>query len=209
MNKDQQYRKAFALIEQWRYRFDIDSTVKLFISHWAYLHTGAYKVENKIIETAEYQDVAKPLSHILSNLMLNGVSDPLATILSEFCKGDSKHQGYYPTPPEIGTLISELLGTDTANNLYEPACGSAGIIMQKIEGICLSQSYMDNPLEDVSVTVEDINPVCIHAFVIQFIHKLQYLSILSGTNVKPKSLIASQVDVISRKSGAVQYYFEG
>ena len=89
------YHKVFQLVEQWRYQYDVGRTVQLFIEHWAYLHTGLYEPNDRLIEEEGFQSVAIPLSHELSRLMLTGEQDPLGVLLTEFCASDSKHKGFY------------------------------------------------------------------------------------------------------------------
>lgn len=207
------YNYARKLIEQWRYHLDVAESIKLFIAHWAHLHSGLYPVDHSTIESNEFNDVAMPLSHELSRLMLQGESDVLAIILSEFCKGDSKHQGYYPTPPEIGKLISGLLNAKESKRdtvtLYEPCCGSAGLVMEKIEHIYYQNLDADYPLGHVRLTVEDISATQCHAFFIQLLHKLQYLQSTGGKSSQIASVHIQQIDVITRRQGRVNYQLSG
>ncbi len=213
MNKKQEYQKAYTLIEKWRYRFEIDKMVRLFVAQWAYQCTGLYPPQDAEVQTEEFEEVAKPLSQILANLMLNGVSDPLAVILSEFCKSDAKHVAYYPTPSEVGQLIAQLLGQDEepGNNerisIYEPCCGSAGIIMEKLERVFYKNAHLNEPLSNVSITVEDINSVAVQSFCIQLIFKIKYLSLVSGKACEPFEVDINQVDVIGRREGPIRYLF--
>ncbi|BBM67904.1 hypothetical protein VA249_45500 (plasmid) [Vibrio alfacsensis] len=218
---DSEYRKAFNLIEQWRYRYGTDVAVKAFVSQWAYQHTGLYKPTEKMVYEKAFEEVAIPLSHILSNLMLKGVSDPLAVILSEFCHGDAKHQGYYPTPQEVGVLISQLLrpiepelchaNIDSPKlrplKIYEPCCGSAGIILEMLESLFNTNIELDKPLGHVELVVEDISETALQAFCIQLIHKIQYLSLVSGKAAELAMITVSHVDVLSRKEGLIAYNF--
>lgn len=214
MNISNEYQKAFKLIESWRYKYDVSEAVKLFVAQWAYQCTGLYKPQSSIVNDSIFNDVAKPLSHVLASMMLKGVSDPIATILSEFCKADSKYQGYYPTPPQVGNLLSQLLAASNSRSqlprlkVYEPCCGSAGIIMQKIEHLFNANLDKSEPLGHVDIVVEDVNATAIHAFCIQLIFKINYLSLVSGKKAEPNRVEINQIDVISRKSGSIYYLFE-
>jgi hypothetical protein len=205
------YNKAKALIEQWRYKYNVSDTLMLFVEHWAHLHSGMHKPASAVIEQSEFIDVAVPLTHELTSMMYQGESDPLAFLLSEFCKGSNKHLAYYPSPPEVGTLIFGLLGNDwklaqgQTISISEPCCGTAGISMQKIEGIAMANSAKDNPLEGVSLHVEDINPIAVHAFFLQLLHKLQYLQSVLGKVVMPDKVVIEQINTLSRKRGQVCY----
>ncbi|HBC3492194.1 TPA: N-6 DNA methylase [Vibrio parahaemolyticus] len=220
MKIQSEYKKAFNLIEKWRYRYDVSKAVQLFVAQWAYECTGLYQPTEREVQEDEFIEVAKPLSHILANLMYSGVSDPLAFILSEFCKGDAKHQGYYPTPPEVGYLISKLLQSDQdiphkdasfskPGNLkiYEPCCGSAGIIMEKLEQVFYQNIELDEPLGHVELTVEDISSTALHAFCIQVIFKIKYLSLVSGKKAEPFQIDINQIDVLRRSQGRTRYLF--
>lgn len=205
------YNKAKALIEQWRYKYNISDTLKLFVENWAYLHTGMYKPSSSIIEESDFTSVAIPLSHELSIMMNQGESDPLAIILSEYCKESNKHLGYYPSPKELGNLIFGLLGGDwkiaqgQKLSISEPCCGTAGLIMQKVERIAEANADKNNPLEGVSIYVEDINEIAAHAFLIQFIHKMQYLECILGKKAMPDRVVIQQLNTLSRVKGRVSY----
>jgi len=213
MDLVKEYNKTFQLIEQWRYKHDIERMVHLFLEDWAFKHTGLYSPNDNITSTKEFTRIAIPLSHILSNLMLHGVSDPLATILTEYCKGHSKHLAYYPTPQSVTSLISSLMTSGNQNatsddiSIYEPCVGTSGIVLQHIEQTYLDRLHLDRPMQGVSITVEDINCYALYAFVVQLIHKIQYLSGFGGKPAEPDTIIINQVNVLSRKCGRVNYLF--
>tara|TARA_Y100000588_G_scaffold289635_1_gene308269 strand:+ start:76 stop:429 length:354 start_codon:yes stop_codon:yes gene_type:complete len=107
-------------------------------------------------------------------------------------------------------LIGQLLNCDHRRDsdkvsIYEPCCGTGGIVLDSIEKIALGNSQLVNPLEGVTIVVEDISKVAINAFLIQFLHKLMYLSNILNKTVEPDSAGLYEVDVISRKKGVYQY----
>ncbi|MGD1524168.1 N-6 DNA methylase [Vibrio owensii] len=210
MNHQQLYNSAFRLIESWRYKFTISSTLRLFVSDWAYQQSGLYPVDDPILKTKEYQDVAKPLTHIIAALMMNGVSDPLAVLLSEFCKEDNKHLSYFPTPSGISKLMGEIMARDVDLSepirIYEPCCGTAGMILDKLEMIYQQNITRNDPLGNVTVVVEDISSVALNAFFLQFVFKLQYLESTGQKPALPKHVTMTQLDVLSRKRSGPIYY---
>lgn len=210
MDNKHLYNKAFKLIESWRYKFGVSTAIRLFVAEWAYQQSGLYPVNDKMVETEEFKAVSIPLTHILSELMMKGESDPLAVILSEFCKEDNKHLSYYPTPKGITVLLNQMISHDRDYSeplsIYEPCCGSAGMILQKIELVYQQNIKLDDPLGNLTVVVEDVSSVALHAFFIQLAFKLNYLEEMGGKPALPKHITITQIDVLSRKRTGPVYY---
>lgn len=213
MDTQRALKEASSLIELWRYKTGTSEALKHFVCTWAFMQSGLYKPKQAIVSKDDFDSAGAELSWILSELMLAGLSDPLAILLSEHCKDTVKSQSYYPTPEPIGALISALT-TDTDENngpvsLYEPCCGSAGITLEKLEALAFKRAHLENPLEGVTITAEDISEIAVKAFFIQIVHKLQYLTKTLKKKVTPDCIYIAQIDVLSRKKGSVIYHLEG
>lgn len=74
--------------------------------------------------------------------------------------------------------------------------------MEKLEQVFYQNIELDEPLGYVELTVEDISSTALHAFCIQVIFKIKYLSLVSGKKAEP-----FQIDVISRNQGGIRYLF--
>lgn len=202
------YRRIDSLVEKWRYRYTISKAVIVFIEHWAHQHSGLYKPSDSMVNDDDFKDVAIPLSHELSRLMLQGLSDPIAYLLSEYARTDSKHLSYYPTPPELGRLVAKLLAIESEGmcSIAEPCCGSAGVSMEQLESLYFERvNSHEKPLSNVNLVVEDISSLQCHAYFIQLLHKLQYLKSVGGKCSNLASVRIQQIDVLSRQKGSVLY----
>ncbi|WP_318475985.1 N-6 DNA methylase [Photobacterium leiognathi] len=204
MNKG--YKKAFKLIESWRYKYNVEETLRLFIADWSHKHTKMYPVTNDIVNEQAYLDVAIPLSHVLSELMLDdGETDPLAVLLGEFGKSNNAFRAYYPTPDSVSTLISSLLGSE-CKSIYEPCAGTGSIIINKVEKLFLENIEKSSPLSNFTFHAEDVDEVACYGLLIQLVHKLRYLELHYGKPAAPRQFTIQQVNVLTRQKGKV--YFE-
>ena len=198
--------KSKKIIEGWRYQFDVGQTLKLFIQDWAFKHTGMYEPNSSQLQDKNYLVPAVALSQELNKLMLKGYTDPLSELLSEYCAGDCRQSAFVPTPTDVSKLIGELLESETKeHSLYEPCCGSGSITLNQLEDIYTKNIVNDSPLSHVHLTVEDISATACFSYVIQLVHKLEYLELLGLKIAQPKSITIQQIDVLSRKRGIVSY----
>ena len=75
------------MIEAWRYKYNVEETLRLFIADWSHKHTKMFPISSNVVNEQAYLDVAVPLSHVLNELMIvDGETDPLAVLLGEFGK---------------------------------------------------------------------------------------------------------------------------
>ena len=200
------YKTALKLVESWRYKYNVEETLRLFIAEWSHKHTKMYPVTNDVVNEQAYLDVAIPLSHVLSELMIeHGETDPLAVLLGEFGKSNNAFRAYYPTPDCVSTLISSLLGSE-CKTIYEPCAGTGSIIINKVERLFLENIEQSSPLSDFTFHAEDVDDVACYGLLIQLVHKLRYLELHYGKPAAPRQFTIEQVNVLTRQKGKV--YFE-
>lgn len=206
-------RRLRALVESMRYKMGTHQALDIFIHQQAYLISGVYPLDETreaLLNRVDTAEVFAEISHVIHQLgVKQGITDPIGELLSEF-SSLAKDTNYFPTPKEIGRLMFALtLGdfTDisTPITLYEPCAGTGAITLEVLEDIVNAHPQVDNPLQHVSIHVEELNPLMCKVYFIQLMMKLNYLEHIHGRRVTPCQVYIQQIDVISRREGAVSY----
>jgi hypothetical protein len=188
---------ALDIIESCRYTFGTMAFFLAFIDEWAYQQTGLYPPATPLPNTLVPK--ASKLSHLLAKAMaMEPTSDVLGYMMS-MANFEKRGTNYYPTPPAISRLLAELAeGTSTPNTrFYEPCCGSG------INAIMWMENYLRShpDLTQVSIYLEDIDPVMVKCSMLQIVHYLQY------QKTAPKQVNIVCIDTITRREKSVAYHF--
>lgn len=210
---------AKRIIEGWRYQHSTEAALNTFIAYWAsQLSNDLYPCTDPIAKDPDFISDASALSEIIGSLVVEcGEVDVLGQLLCEFT-GAAKQYDFYPTPPEIVSLMNALIlhpseecsdpATSPTLCIYEPCCGTLGIAYDQLEKICQKHHQAFNPLNNVSITLEDINPIACHAALIQmalYIHRLQRVY---GAHVRPQRVTIEQKNVLTQESRGLLYILE-
>lgn len=192
--------EALKLIDSTKYRFGTTSFLVAFLDEWAYKQTGLNPPAKEM--PADLLADSIKLSHILSNAMaLEPTADVLGYVMS-MTHFEKRGTNYFPTPPSIGKLLCALAGVSPNDDtsFYEPCCGSG------INAILWMEQYLaaseEGSLSDVSIYLEDIDPIMVKCSMLQILHYLQ------GKTSTPKLVSIVAIDTISRQTRGVAYYFE-
>lgn len=210
---------ARRIIEGWRYQHSTEAALNTFIAYWASsLSNGIYPCSDPLTKDSEFQSDAAALTKIIGTLVVEcGEVDVLGQLLCEFT-GAAKQYDFYPTPPEIVSLMNALLSGHTEEcsdpatsptlSIYEPCCGTLGIAYDQLEKICQKHHQAFNPLNNVCVTLEDINPIACHAALIQMVLYIHRLQRVYGSHVRPQRITIEQKNVLSQESRGLLYIIE-
>ncbi|USD59032.1 hypothetical protein J4N45_10870 [Vibrio sp. SCSIO 43140] len=202
-----------SLVESLRYKTGTHQALDLYIHQHAYLISGVYPLDESRLSLIERDDLAPTfaaMSKIIHELgVQKGITDPIGNLLCEF-SSLAKDSSYFPTPKELGRLMYALTLGDVTNisepiTLSEPCAGSGAISLEILEEIVNAHPEVDNPLEHVSIFVEELNPLLCKVYFIQLMMKLSHLELILGRRVAPSKVQIKQMDVISRQEGPVSY----
>lgn len=199
---------AIDIVESWRYTFDIPDTLQLFIQHWAYCLTKQFPPKSTLSSNERYLKDCGKLTDVLTYVMLNGEHDPIGQLMSRYLVANVKDNQFFPTQRAVGQLVDLLTtGDDTSGpiTLYEPACGSGAMIFESLDRIYFNNIHADAPLGQVQFRVEDINPTAIFAFIIQLIHKFQYLQCKGKKSPHIQRAEIVCCNVLTREQSPIRY----
>lgn len=192
--------EALKVIASTRYKMGTMSFLVAFIEEWAYHQTGMYPPANPLPE--ELRSEATRLSILLSNAMaLEPTADILGYVMSQ-SNFDKRGTNYFPTPPDIGKLLCALAGIPPQDetSFYEPCCGSGINAILWMEQIISKNGT--SGLSQVSIYLEDIDPIMVKCSMIQLVHYLQHKT------TTPKKISIVAIDTITRKNMGVSYFLE-
>lgn len=203
-------RKAESIIEGVRFKIGCEVFLIEFVHQWAYLHTGLYQPTTSTQSDAVFIENARNLSNELNQIMLSGkCHSPLTELLSIFHTSAKHNHAFFATPKGVSQLMTNLLMSPEPSyrqSIYEPCCGPSGISFEAILAIVEENYTESNPLQGVTLVVEDINSVAIKAYLLQLVHLLAFLSESLGREVRPDTVSIKQINVLTRSEGGINYH---
>lgn len=202
---------AKELVESARYALGSDTFLSDFVDMWAFQHTNQFPPKAKLRQNSAFMDLCCKLSRVLQELMLSGEHDPISLLMTNE-KSTVKGFDFYPSPASVSEIMKGLLlepislSRADSISLYEPTAGPAGLIFEQIKMVAYSRTNRANPLEGVVIRVEDINPIAVKAFLIQYSFLINFLTNEIGREPQPDFVQIVTCDVLSRAQGSVSYY---
>lgn len=189
-------KDAAKLVESTRYSLGTSSFLDAFIDDWAYQQSKLYPPRSNVL--GDLRPISMKLSYVMSEAIReHPFSDAFGVLLSSF--GFHKQgTNFYPTPPEVSRLISLISCSGMPKSYYEPCSGTGINALIWIDNFI--EKHGADALKDVTITLEDIDPLMVKS---SFIQLINYFDVI---NVSPKSLSIECIDVLSRKPKNILYY---
>ncbi|EJO2025589.1 hypothetical protein NRC85_003766 [Vibrio parahaemolyticus] len=204
--------KSRKIVESMRYIMGCGSFLDEFIHYWSFLQSEMYPpscVTNHELFDTEFYKSSSSLTTELANVMLSGLErDPLAILLSEYSPNEAG--GFYPTSSDITKLISSLMQagkqqSQDHQSIFECCVGTGGLVFQQIIEIAERNKSWNNPLRGLAICVEDINPVAVKAFFIQFNFLLASLSAEHRKKVVPELVVIKCVNSLNQVAKGLEF----